>query len=331
LLSVFVVTISAIVFAQDRDDPISTARTLLQQGKNAEAIAWLKEVAAKQPMLEGLNYELGVAYYREGEYLDASKFLEGAWNENKNDRDAAQLLGLSYYFSGRLVEAIPALEKVRSGQPDAKSDAIYILGICYAAAARPAEARGIFAQLYGVSRDSAAAHLLLARMLVRQGFDAIAEAEARTALLISPRLPLAHLTLGELSIYGGDYPRAVREFESELALNPTCTPALTQLGEVYWRLDRDEDSQKALLHSIGLDATASEPHAVLGKVLLRQGRVMLAEQNLVRAVNLNPSGYTAHYLLGQLYRDQGKLEAAKREMAAAARIQQARGANPGRN
>ena len=168
-------------------------------------------------------------------------------------------------------------------------------------------------------------------MLVRQGFDAFAEAEAKAALLISPQQPLAHLTLGELSIYGGDYPRAIAEFETELALNPTCAPALTQLGEMYWRLDRDEDSRKALLHSISLDATAAEPYAVLGKVLLREGHVALAEQNLLRAVNLNPSGYTAHYFLGQLYRDQGKWEAAQREMVTAARIQQAQGANPGRN
>jgi tetratricopeptide (TPR) repeat protein len=312
----------SITLAQNQTDALATARSLLQQGKNGDAIALLKSVAATQPMLKGVNHELGVAYYREGEYLEASEYLQNAWNENKNDRDAAQLLGLSYYFSGRPVQAIPALEKVRSWQPNASIDAMYILGICYAVAERHAEARDVFAQLYGVKPDSAAAHLLVARMLLRQGFDPLAEREIRSALLISPHLAMAHLTLGELRVYGGDYPGAIHEFLAELALNPTCSEALTHLGEVYWRLNRDEESQNVLLRSINLDANAAETYVVLGKVLLRKGHVALAEQNLHRALNLDPGSYTAHYVLGQLYRSEGRLEAAQREMTTAARIQQ---------
>ncbi len=331
LLTVSVVLFAAAVRSQNPDDAVATAQKLLQLGKNAEAISLLKDVAAKHPERKGVNHALGVAYYREGEYLQASKFLQDAWDENKNDRDAAQLLGLSFYFSGRPGEAIPALETVHEGRPDANIDANYILALCYAAASRPADARRLFARLYGVSPDSPAAHLLLARMLLRQGFDVVAEREARAALLTAPQLPLAHLTMGELAIYGGDYPRAVAEFQSELALNPACAPALTHLGDLYWRLGRDEDSQTALLHSISLDPTVPEPYVALGKVLLREGHIVLAHQNLRRALDRDSGSYTAHYVLGQLYRDQGQLDAAQREMAAAARIQQAQGANPGRN
>jgi len=331
VLSAFVVPWGAVAYAQSQDDALATARSLLQQGKNDAAIAWLKNVAAAHPELKGVNHELGVAYYREGEYLAASNYLQDAWDENEDDRDAAQLLGLSYYFSGRPIEAIPALEKVRSWRPNANIDALYILGICYAVADRHAEARRMFAQLYGVSSDSAAAHLLMARMMLRQGFDAVAESEVRAALLISPQLPLAHLTLGELSFYGGNYSRAAQEFKEELALNPTCASALTHLGEVYWRLDRDEDSHTVLRRSIGLDATAAEPYVVLGKVLLRDRQAELAEQNLLHAIHLEPNNYTAHYILGQLYRDEGRLEAAQRELTAAARIQRVQGANVGRN
>jgi tetratricopeptide (TPR) repeat protein len=326
VMSAFVVLWAAIAYAQSEKDALATARSLLQQGRNDEAIAWLTNVAATHPELKGVNHELGVAYYREGEYLAASDYLQRAWNENKGDRDAVQLLGLSYYFSGRPIEAIPALERVRSWRPNANIDAMYILGICYAVAERDADARGMFAQLYGVSADSAAAHLLVARMLLRLGFDPVAEREVRAAILISPQLPLAHFTLGELSLYAGNYPRAVQEFKEELALDPTCALALAQLGEVYWRQNRDEDSHSVLRRSISLDSTAAESYVVLGKVLIREGQVALAEQHLRRAVKLDANTYTAHYVLGQLYRDQGNLEAAQREMTAAARIQQVQGA-----
>src|SRR5437899_2311095 len=274
--------------AQQEEDSLSAARSLLQQGRNGEAIAQLKVLSARRPQVKGVNHELGVAYYREGEYLEAAKYLQDAWNEDPKNRDAAQLLGLSYYSTGRPTDAIPALEKVRSWHPNGNIDAIYILGLCYVMTKRYPEALRTFAHLYGVKADSAAAHLLLGRMLLRQGFDPAAESEIKAALLISPQLPLAHLTLGELNVYGGTYPKALGEFETELALNPACAPALTHLGEVYWRLNRDEDSQKALRRSISLDATASEPYVVLGKVLLREGQPALAEKNLQHAVNLDP-------------------------------------------
>jgi len=322
---------SATAFAQQEDAALSAARSLLQQGKYDEAIAQLKGLAARQPALRGVNHELGVAHYRKEEYLEAAKYLQNAWNENPEDRDAAQLLGLSNYSSGRPAEAIPALERVRSWHPNANIDAIYILGLCYVMTKRYPEARQTFAQLYGVDAESAAAHLLLGRMLLRQGFDPAAESEIKAALSISPQLPLAHLTLGELNVYGGNYLDALHEFDAELALDPACVPALTHLGEVYWRLNRDDDSQKVLRRSISLDSTASEPYIVLGKVLLRVRQSELAEKNLLRALSLDPGSYAAHYFLGQIYRNLGKVEAAEREMKAAARIQQLQGSDPGRN
>ena len=320
-----------IAFAQKDDDALSSARSLLRQGKNGEAIERLKELATRQPKAKGVNHELGVAYYREGEYLESAKYLQNAWKENPDDRDAAQLLGLSYYSTGRPGEAIPPLEAVRSWHPNASIDAIYILGLCYVLTKRYPEARQTFAHLYGVTGDPAAAHLLLGRMLLRQGFDPAAEGEIMAALSIFPQTPLAHFALGELHVYWGNYPKAVEEFNAELALNPACTPALTHLGEVYWRLNRDEESERALQRSISLDPAASEPYVVLGKVMLREKQPALAEKYLLQGVHLDPSSYTAHYFLGQLYRYQGKLETAEREMKAAARIQQLQGSNPGRN
>jgi tetratricopeptide (TPR) repeat protein len=314
--------------AQRANDELSEARSLLAQGKNSEAIRLLKELSTRQPKLPGVHRELGMAYYRQGEYLDASGHLESAWRENRDDRDAAQLLGLSYYFSGKPAEAIPALEAVRAARPDANIDALYILGICYAVAERRADARQLFAQLYGVKPDSAGAHLLLARMLLRNGLDPGAESEARAALALSPGLPLAHLTLGEIAVYGGDYGAAELEFGRELAIDPAEVRALSQLGEVYWRLGRDEDAERVLDRAVGIEPNAAEPHVILGKILLRKGRTALAEENLSRALRLDPGSYTAHYLLGQLYRDQGRPEAAQRELAAASRIQQLTG--PGR-
>ncbi len=332
LASIFlcVLTLGADGIAQQEDEALATARSLIQQNKNDEAIAQLKTLAARRPGMMGINHELGVAYYRKSAYWEAAKYLKDAWQENPEDRDAAQLLGLSYYFSGKPAEAIPPLEKIRSWHPNSHMDAMYILGLCYALTKNYALALQSFAGLYGVAADSATAHLVLARVLLRQGFDPVAEEEVHRALSRSAQLPLAHFTLGEFYIYKADYSKAAQEFETELAINPGYAPALTRLGEVYWRLDRYDDAEKVLQRSIWLDSTASEPHVIMGKVLVKKRQFALAERALQRAIAIDPNSYTAHYFLGQVYREMGRPDAAEREMKIAAQIQQRQTQNPPR-
>jgi len=325
------VLLSANLAAQQEDRRLASAHSLMEQKRNAEAIAQLKALSARYPEMKGINHDLGVAYYHEGEYLEAAKYLDEAWKENPEDRDAAQLLGLSLYSSGKPAEAIPALEKVHSWHPNENMDANYILGLCYILTKNYLQARETFAQLYGLPADSAQAHLLLARMLLRQGFDPIGENEVQKALSISPQLPLAHFTAGEFDVYKGDYTTAATEFQKELITNVSYAPALTHLGDVYWRLGRMEAAEKVLQQSIWLDSTNAEPYIILGRVLSKKGKLAVAEREFQKAISIDPGSYTAHYSLGELYRDQGKADAAEREMKIAARIQQQHGPDPHRN
>ena len=313
------------------NDALADVRSLIRENRNAEAIAQLKTLAAKHPGIKGINHELGVAYFREAEYLEAAKYLKRAFEENPQDRDAAQLLGLSYYSSGKPAEAIPSLEKVRLWHPHENMDAFYVLGLCYILTKNYPQARETFAQLYGLTADSAEAHLLLSRMLLRQGFDPVAEDQVHKALSLAPRLPLAHFTLGEFDVYQADYPKAVEDFMDELTVNPGYAPALTRLGDVYWHLGRYDDAERALQRSTWLDSTTSEPYVIMGKVLTKEGKFPLAERALQRAIAMDPGSYSAHYFLGQLYREQGRADAAEREMNIAARIQQQQSRNAPRD
>lgn len=331
VLFLCVFSLGADAFARQEDKALAAARSLVQQNRNTEAIAQLKALAARNPGMKGINHELGVVYYRDGDYLEAAKYLQDAWRENPEDRDAAQLLGLSYYSNGKPSDAIPALEKVRLWHPNENMDAIYVLGLCYILTRNYPQAQKTFAQLYDLPVQSAEAHLVLARMLLRQGFDPVADEEVRKALALSPQLPLAHFTLGEFAVYKADYQRAAQEFSAELAVNPGYAPALTRMGDVYWRLKRYDDAERVLQRSIWIDSTASEPYVIMGKVLVKKGQLALAERALQHAISMDPGSYTAHYFLGQLYRDQGKAEAAEQEMKAAARIQQLQTTNPRRD
>src|SRR6266849_4892508 len=78
------------------DTAIAEAQRLSQQGKFDEAIGQLEALAAKQPDWKGLSHELGIVYYKKGDYLKAVASLKKALEENPSDNEAVQLTGLSY-------------------------------------------------------------------------------------------------------------------------------------------------------------------------------------------------------------------------------------------
>lgn len=66
ILSAAVTAASA---SQGANDALATARELIQQARNEEAITELNGLAALDPQAKGVNHELGVAYYHQSEYL----------------------------------------------------------------------------------------------------------------------------------------------------------------------------------------------------------------------------------------------------------------------
>ena len=298
------------------------SRKLLQQGKYDDALATLHNLETTHPGTPGLAHELGVAYYRESDYLNAVAYLNKAHEENPEDSEAVQLLGLSYYLAGKPTDAIPALEKVQTWFPSANIDASYILGICYIQTKDYAHARAAFAKMFDVSADSAASYLFTARMLLRQEFTPVAEEYAQRAASIDPKLPLAHFLLGEIDLYHSKIPEAIAEFEQELRLNPGYAAGYYKLADAYSRVQKFDDAERLLQRSIWLDSTASGPYVLMGKVLEKKGEIELAVRALQRALTMDPNNAVTHHLLGQAYRELGRSEDAERELKTAAQLEQ---------
>jgi tetratricopeptide (TPR) repeat protein len=299
------------------------ASGLIQKGQYQDAVFELQALKAKDPQQKGVERELGVAYYKLGDYGGSSAALLQAVAEDAADLEAVQLLGLSYYFSGKPKDAIPLLEKVQSWYPRANVDAAYVLGLCYIQSFDYQRARHAFAAMYAVPPDSAASHLFLARMLLRQGFDPVAEKEAQEAVKLDAKLPMAHFLLGDLYIFKSRIPEAIREFESELAINPGYATTYYRLADAYIRVNKFDDAERLLQRSMWLDQTASGPYILLGKVLLKKNEPELAARALERALHMDPNNYMAHYLMGQAYRMLGKSAEAERELQLSQKLQAA--------
>ena len=326
-------TSSAIGSARSPQSPapgaeFDEARKLLQQGKFDDAISALHQMGSTHPGMKGLSHELGAAYYKKGDYVNAIAFLKKAREENPEDGEALQLLGLSYYLAGRPAEAIPELEKVQTWFASANVDAAYILGICYIQTKDYPNARKAFAKMFDVPAESAASYLFTARMLLRQDFGPVAEEYAHKAVALDPKLPLAHQLLGELYLYHSQIDEAIAEFRKELEINPGNATAYYKLADGYSRVQKYDEAERLLQRSIWLDSTSTGPYILLGKVLEKKGETELAVRALQRALAMDPNNPIPHHLLGQAYRDLGKNEEADRELKVAGQLEQGKNSKP---
>ena len=83
------------------------------------------------------------SYYQSQKFERAISLLENVVRENPDDREAAQVLALSYYSVGKLSQAVPLLERLRSDLGPTGFDTSYLLGMCYLKAGQPDKARGL--------------------------------------------------------------------------------------------------------------------------------------------------------------------------------------------
>jgi tetratricopeptide (TPR) repeat protein len=297
------------------------AQGLVDRGKFDEGIALLRQLQARDPKTKDLNREFGVAYYKHSDFMSAAEYLQKELQQDPGDSEATQLLGLSYYFSGKPAQSVPLLEKVNSWYPSANVDASYVLGICYIQLRNYDQARKAFAAMYGVKPDSAPAYLFAARMLLREEFDPIAEHYAKQAIAIDPKLPLAHYFLGELYLYKSRIPESIEQFQQELALDPAHAPTYYKLADAYTRVMKWDDAERLLQRSIWLDSTASGPYILMGKVLLNKGEPNLAVRTLRHALQMDPNNYITHHLLGESYRALGEAQQAADELKLAGQLE----------
>jgi tetratricopeptide (TPR) repeat protein len=295
-------------------NPFADVDRLLQLGKFTEAITQLEGMKTQTPTPKDLTRELGIAYYKKNDFVNAITNFQETLKEKPDDSEVIQLTGLSLYLAGKPGEAIPYLEKVQTWYPRANVDASYILGVAYIQTKQYPQARATFAKMYGVAPESAAAYLFCARILLRLDFGPIAEEYAQKAIAIDPKLPLAHYLLGELYLYQSKIDQAISNLEQEIAINPGFANGYFKLADAYLRVQKYDEAERLLERSIWLDANSTGPYILMGKVLEKKGETELAIRALKRAISMDPGNAMAHQLLGQAYRAQGQTADAEREL-----------------
>jgi predicted Zn-dependent protease len=291
----------------------ATAQELAGKGRLDQAMVQLDQLAAQTPKPAGVERLRGIIFYQREQFPQAIDAFSKAAGQDPADRESIEMEGVSLFRMGRSQEAIPLLEKARTGVQGANIDPNYVLALCYIDVQRYDDARREFAAQYGFDPDSAEAHLLAGRFFLRRELRDQAAAEASKALAINPSIPLAHELLGEVALARGDTAAAIRELEAERKINPLNPDLYDRLGDAYLRNGQYTDAQTALNRAVLLEPQSTGPFILLGETFLKLNQPIQALQYLDRAVRMDPSNYITHNLLGQAYKATGRMADANRE------------------
>ncbi len=305
------------------DAALAHARSLVDEGRYADAIAELDRMAATPSASAGIDKLRGLALYQQNHLPEAEAAFARVVVQHPEDAEAAQMDGVTLFRMGKAAEAVPLLERAHGAVAAANVDGNYVLGLCYMDTRRYDDARRAFAAQYGFASESAESYLLSSRLLFRREYTPAAIAAAQKALVLQPKLPLVHELLGEIALAESRGTDAIAEFEQERALNPLYGGVYDRLGDAYLRAGEYEKAQQSLNRAVLLEPSSTGPYILLGKVLLKERNAAVAAQYLERARSMDPNNFMTHSLLGQAYRAAGRTQDAERETAKAIEIQSA--------
>jgi len=150
-----------------------------------------------------------------------------------------------------------------------------------------------------------------------------AHAELEALAADPPELP------GEIDLAASDRPAAIREFQSERALNPLQAAVYERLGDAYFRNRDYELARQSFDRALLLDQSSTGPCILLGKVLMKEQNSLMAVGYPQRAERMDPANYVTHYLLGQAYHATGRAEEANREFQTSERMRFGEASSPG--
>lgn len=201
---------------------------LSRDGKQAEALAHLREAVRLAPNRPELRANLGSALILVGRYDEAIAELQAALEINPRSAQALYNYGCALGGKGDLLGGIEKVERALAIKPQ-DDRAHHELGAMWMALNAPDEAAGPFAEAVRLNGDNARYRRDLAEALLRLGRIDPAEAQLRRAIRLAPRDAQAHNLLGIALMASGQLDSAVGEFRESLAIDPRQAAAQANL------------------------------------------------------------------------------------------------------
>jgi hypothetical protein len=130
-----------------------------------------------------------------------------------------------------------------------------------------------FAKLFNVVPDSAAAHLMTARMMLHREVDGETAKQASRALEPDARIPRAHYRPGDAYSRREDRDNATAPPERPVWLNPNYPAPFILPGRGYPKRKEPPNANGVLRHALKPDRQNLSAHYLPGQTLLQEGKI----------------------------------------------------------
>ena len=271
------------------------------------------------PQQDGVDYNLGLAYYKYGSYKQATAPLETEVKAHPANRAATLLLGMSWFMLENYARAAELLGELFAAQPT-DVNIYYALASSLIHQGKTDVADRVIEQMKTISGDGAQLHLLLGEEYYSRGDIARALAELAEVEASNGHTLLVHRYAGLLYMRLNKRGEATREFDRELALNPTDVQAKYYLADVLLA-GKDVERGLQLIREVIHDwPDYAEARYVLGKALLQRGEGAEGIDTLESAVKLDPEKPEFHDRLGQAYISAGRRAEGKSQIEIAKQL-----------
>jgi tetratricopeptide (TPR) repeat protein len=296
----------------------------------------------------------GIAEFNRGEYGAALRDLRAV----AGDPRAAAFLALTQAATGGCDEAVPQLERGFADRIEASLRRLAGLALaqCYIAQKRmdaaqpvitalekefPSDADVLYVsanlhmkawneaiyRMYQKAPASYRVNQLSAEVFETQGKYAEAIAEYQKAIGKNPTAINLHYRMGRAMLLESankaeTLEQARKQFEAELALNPSDAAAEYQVGQIMTLQQKGSAAGPHFERAIELRPDFPEALIAAGKIRNQARRYNEAAQLFERAVKLQPRSESAHYNLMMAYRNAGRTADAAREKAELEKLQQ---------
>jgi len=299
------------VHPQDPATQFNLVRAYFRAGKIAEALKTATDLSAQNKTDVQLHFTLGVLLAAQKQYRVAQLELEQADALQPETADILYNLGQVYLRGGDSARAELVLNRALKLKPDSPQT-LYILAQVYQQQNRSVDALDALVHAHKLAPQNTDIIFLLARVSMTQNYfeDAIPLLEA--GVKIAPRRADLQAALGESYFMSGKEEKAIEEFKSLVALDPSPR-SYAFLGLSYRHLGRFDEAMKYFEAGLKINPHDASCLYNRGYIEARQGNQARAEIDLQEALRSNPD-------LSDAMLELANLRIAKKEFQQAAEL-----------